>query len=242
MCPLSAPERGRGEPQCGNGPARGPRTDRRRVTIHRDAEVPSGSDAPAEPPAAAPAPGAAPAPAAAPPASPATVPAAAAPAARRRRKVSIRVLAFSLALLLCLGVTAFAWREKRSADQISEARRTVTAVAQTYAINLTTYDHATLERDFARVLDNSTGSFKSQYTLASEALRSLIAKYRAVATGKVLEIAVTHVDTRRATVLLFVDQTVNNANTKEPRIDRSRMKMGLEKSGDRWLINSLDLI
>jgi Mce-associated membrane protein len=92
------------------------------------------------------------------------------------------------------------------------------------------------------VLDNSTGSFKTQYTQASETLRGLIAKFKAVATGKVLETAVASVDTRRAVVLLFVDQTVTNANAKDPRIDRSRMKMGLEKQDGRWLISSLDLI
>ncbi len=152
------------------------------------------------------------------------------------------VLVLAVALVFALAGAGYSFLEARQDNRVEAARRAVTAVAQVYAVNVTTYDHATLDRDFAKVLDNSTGSFKTQYTAASQTLRELIAKLKAKATGKVLETAVASVDGQRAQVLLFVDQTVVNANTKEPRIDRSRMKMGLEKQGNRWLISSLDLI
>jgi Mce-associated membrane protein len=161
---------------------------------------------------------------------------------RPRRRPSGIVPALVLLLVLSLVGTGLIWRDDRAGDRLESARRTVATIAQSYAINLTTYDHATLDQDFARVLDNSTGAFKKQYTDASQTLRDLIAKYKARATGKVLETAVARVDGTHAQVLLFVDQTVVNANTKEPRIDRSRMKMGLEKEGGRWLISSLDLV
>jgi hypothetical protein len=35
---------------------------------------------------------------------------------------------------------------------------------------------------------------------------------------------------------------VTNSNSTTPRVDRSRMKMGLEKQGGKWLISSLDLL
>jgi Mce-associated membrane protein len=92
------------------------------------------------------------------------------------------------------------------------------------------------------VLDNSTGAFRAQYTEASQTLRDLIAKFQATATGKVLETAVLAADSKHATLLLFVDQTVSNTNSKDPRVDRSRMKMSLEKHGGKWLISSLDLL
>jgi Mce-associated membrane protein len=160
----------------------------------------------------------------------------------RRGRPSGLVLVLVVVLVLSLATAGLGWNKARQDDKVDAARRSVTTIAQAYAINLTTYDYATLDRDFARVLDNSTGSFKTQYTQASQTLRDLIAKFKAKATGKVLETAVTSVDGGHAQVLLFVDQTVVNANTKEPRIDRSRMKMGLEKQGRRWLISSLDLV
>ena len=170
-------------------------------------------------------------------------PATASPQARSpRSRPAGLVLVLAVALVFALAGAGFAFLEARQDDKVEAARRSVTVVAQAYAVNLTTYDHASLDRDFAKVLDNSTGAFKTQYTTASETLRELIAKFKAKATGKVLETAVASVDAGHAQVLLFVDQTVVNANTKDPRIDRSRMKMGLEKHGNRWLISSLDLI
>jgi Mce-associated membrane protein len=157
---------------------------------------------------------------------------------RRPRAVPVLVVALVLALLLA-GWLAL---KVRHHDQLDSARRSAVATAQSYAVDLTTYDHAHLDADFNKVLSNSTGSFRAQYTEASQTLRDLIARFQATATGKVLETAVLSADTKHATLLLFVDQTVTNTNSKDPRVDRSRMKMSLEKHGGRWLISALDLL
>jgi Mce-associated membrane protein len=46
----------------------------------------------------------------------------------------------------------------------------------------------------------------------------------------------------RGEVLFFVDQTVTNNNVDQPKIERLRMRMGLEKQSGRWMINKLDLV
>lgn len=161
-------------------------------------------------------------------------------AVRRRRPVLLTVLVGGL--VLSLGLAGWFGWQVRADNRLDDARRQAVATAQTYAVNLTTYDHAQLEADFARVLENSTGAFRVEYTAASESLRELIARFQATATGKVLSTAVVSVETDRAELLLFVDQTVNNTNTEQPRIDRTRMRMGLEKQDGRWLISSLDLV
>jgi Mce-associated membrane protein len=45
----------------------------------------------------------------------------------------------------------------------------------------------------------------------------------------------------RAVVLLFVDQSVANTKLPDPRIDRSRMKMTLEKVDGRWRASKVEL-
>ena len=42
-------------------------------------------------------------------------------------------------------------------------------------------------------------------------------------------------------VLLFVDQSVSNTKLPDPRIDRSRMKMTLEKVDGRWRASKVEL-
>lgn len=158
------------------------------------------------------------------------------------RRVLRPVSLLSVGLVLSLVLAGWMGLKVRSDNRLDDARREAVAVAQTYAVNLTTYDYAKLDADFARVLDASTGGFRTEYTAASESLRTLIAKFKATATGKVLSTAVLSISTGRAELLLFVDQTVNNSNTEAPRIDRTRMRMGLEKQDGRWLISSLDLV
>jgi Mce-associated membrane protein len=169
------------------------------------------------------------------------VAAAAVPAVTRRRG---RVLlpALVVGLLGLAGVATWQGLDVRHQHRLTSARQQAGAVATTYAVDLTTYDYSHLDAQFAKVLSNSTGSFRSEYTAASASLRDLIAKFKATASGKVLDTAVINSDTGHAQVLLFVDQTVTNSNSTTPRIDRSRMRMGLEKHGDRWLISSLDLL
>lgn len=153
------------------------------------------------------------------------------------------VSALGIALVLAVALAGWFGLKLRADGEREDARRAVVAAATGYAVDLTTYDHARLEADFQKVLDNSTGDFRSEYTAASASLRELIAKFKAKATGNVLASAVVlSSDEKRATVLLFVDQTVTNSNSKEPRVDRSRMKMGLEMQGGRWRINALDLL
>lgn len=160
----------------------------------------------------------------------------------RSARARLVVPALSLALAIALVLAGWFGLEARSDTKREDARRAVVAAATGYAVDLTTYDHARLDADFQKVLDNSIGDFRSEYTAASDSLRKFIAQFKAKATGKVLESAVLSGDSKRAVVLLFVDQTVTNANAKDPRIDRSRMKMELEKQGGRWLISGLDLV
>lgn len=162
-------------------------------------------------------------------------------AARKPRPRPV-VAVLSGALVLALVFAGWLGLKVRSDNDLQDARRAVVAAANGYAVDLTTYNHTRLEADFQKVLDNSTGNFKSEYTAASASLRELIAKFKATATGKVLDSAVLSSDENKAVVLLFVDQTVSNSNSREPRVDRSRMKMGLEKRDGRWLISALDLL
>jgi Mce-associated membrane protein len=169
-----------------------------------------------------------------------TPPEVAKPRLFRLRRASVPVLIAALVLSLALAVVQTV--RLRHEHQLSAARRQAVVTATNYAVDLTTYDFAHLDAEFNKVLAESTGSFRSEYTAASASLRDLIARFKATASGKVLETAVVSSDTSHAQILLFVDQTVTNTNSTTPRVDRSRMKMGLEKQGGKWLISSLDLL
>jgi Mce-associated membrane protein len=159
----------------------------------------------------------------------------------RLRALARPVPMLSLALVASLLLSLFLLI-RGPGEESDGGRAELLGVAETYAINLSSYDYAKLDQDFARVLDTATGEFKDQYQVAKESLREAIVKFRGKATGTVLARAVLSFGGGQAQVILFVDQTVTNANTAQPRIDRLRMRMGLEKHSGRWLINKLDLV
>ncbi|MBA3744414.1 hypothetical protein [Sporichthya sp.] len=168
-------------------------------------------------------------------------------AVRRERRGRLGPVARPVPLLALALAASLLWSvwlglQVRSDHRDSSERREALAAAESFATTLSSYDHTRLEQDFAAVMANSTGSFKSEYTVASEALRTLITKLHGTASGKVLNAGLVSYGNGEAQVILFVDQTVTNDSTKQPRLDRTRMRLGLEKQDGRWLISSLDLL
>ncbi len=110
------------------------------------------------------------------------------------------------------------------------------------SLSLTSYDHARLEEDFAAATGNLTDGFKGDFTPATAAFRELITQLHAKATATVLNSGLVSYGDNRAEVLFFIDQTVTNDNLKAPRLDRSRMRLTLEKQDGRWLVSAAYLV
>jgi Mce-associated membrane protein len=106
---------------------------------------------------------------------------------------------------------------------------------------LTSIDSNNVDENFKQVLDGATGEFKDMYSQSSVELRQLLIENKATAHGVVIDSAVQSVSKDRAVVLLFVDQSVANTKLPDPRIDRSRMKMTLEKVDGRWRASKVEL-
>lgn len=157
---------------------------------------------------------------------------------RRRRVVRAAVAA---ALVVALGAIGFLgwqlWQER----QIGRAGEQARQAAADYAQILTSIDSAKVDENFDAVLDGATGEFKDMYSQSSTQLRQLLIDNKAAAHGVVLESAVQSASKDKAVVLLFVDQSVTNANVPDPRIDRSRIKMTMEYVDGRWRASKVEL-
>jgi Mce-associated membrane protein len=110
-----------------------------------------------------------------------------------------------------------------------------------YAQVLTSIDSAKVDDDFAAVLNGATGDFKDTYTKASGELRQLLIDNKASAQGVVVDSAVQSESRDKVVVLLMVNQTVTNTTRPDPRVDRSRMKMTMQKVDGRWLASKVEL-
>lgn len=165
----------------------------------------------------------------------------AAVSAPNRRRFSPRTVAAAAAFAALVGATGFlgwqVWQQRQIAAAGEEAQR----AAVSYAEVLTSIDSDKVDENFKEVLDGATGEFKDMYTQSSVELRQLLIENKATARGVVVESAVQSASKDKAVVLLFVDQSVANAKLPDPRIDRSRMKMTLEKLDGRWRASKVEL-
>ena len=158
---------------------------------------------------------------------------------RRGRSVAwVRRAALPLtALTAVVAVTAAAvlgW-QLRQERRIDDARAAAVAAARAYGVTLTSVKADDLDSGFAAVLDGATGEFRDMYSKSSGDLRTLLQDNKASGTGTVVDAAAKSATETKVEVLLFIDQTITNAASPDPRIDRSRVDMTMELVDGRWL-------
>lgn len=162
------------------------------------------------------------------------------PAVPVRGSRTLMLLLGAALLVSCATAGFVGWRAWQQ-NGLNTARAEAQRAAVSYAEVLTSIDSAKVDENFRQVLDGATGEFKDLYSQSSVELRQLLIENKAAAHGVVVESAVQSVSKDKAVVLLFVDQSVSNAKLPDPRIDRSRMKMTLEKVDGSWRAAKVEL-
>ncbi|WP_174187836.1 hypothetical protein [Nocardia barduliensis] len=155
------------------------------------------------------------------------------------RKIRIPLLVLVAVAAVVLAVI-FGWQLKQEKDT-DDAAAAGLAAARAYAVTLTSVDSTNLDRDFTAVLDGATGEFRDMYTRSSGQLRQLLLDNKATGKGTVLDAAVKSVTSTKVEVLLFIDQTVSNTASADPRVDRSRVMMTMELVDGRWLASRVSI-
>ncbi|MEV0358270.1 hypothetical protein AB0H71_19700 [Nocardia sp. NPDC050697] len=158
---------------------------------------------------------------------------------RIARKAALPVTALiAIAAITAAIVFGVQLRDERDVDAAAAA---ALEAAKTYAVTLTSVDSNNLDAGFTAVLDGSTGEFRDMYTRSSGQLRQLLLENKATGKGTVLDAAVKSATETEVDVLLFIDQTVTNAASADPRVDRSRVEMTMQLVDGRWLASRVYL-
>jgi Mce-associated membrane protein len=165
-------------------------------------------------------------------------------AARGRRpwRQYLRRGVLPLLLVAALSVSGFLGWKLWQAHQVEVAGQQAQQAAIAYAQVLTSIDSNKVDENFRAVLDGATGEFKDMYTQSSVQLRQLLIDNKASAHGVVVDSAIQSASTNKVVVLVFIDQTVANSTAPDPRIDRSRIKMTMEKVDGRWRASKVQLL
>ena len=170
---------------------------------------------------------------------PAASPAAQAAVVPQRRRLLIALCVAGLALLVAAGVLALQLTSYLKAD---ERREDALAAARQSALNLTSIDRENFAEDVQRVVDGATGAFRTDFEMRSEQLETVLQENEVSSEGKVIEAGLVRADDRTATALVVVDSTVRNTAAPEGRVNTYRMRLQLERVGDRWLTSMLEFV
>ncbi|WP_081654633.1 hypothetical protein [Mycobacterium sp. UM_WGJ] len=136
-----------------------------------------------------------------------------------------------LALAACCGYRG--WQDNSRHD-IQAAGAATQKAAEDYTVTLTPIDSNNPDTNFATVLDGVSGEFQDLYRQSSSQLRQVLIARKATGHGVVVDSAVKSATRDQMEVLLFVDQTVTNTDIPEPRIDRSRIVMTMQRLDGQW--------
>lgn len=139
------------------------------------------------------------------------------------------------------GIAGFLGWKLWEQHTLTTAGQNAQRAAINYAQVLTSIDSNNLDQNFAEVLNGATGDFKDMYTKESVQLRQLLIDNKATAHGVVVDSAIQTESKDKVVVLLLVDQTVTNTARPDSRVDRSRMKITMEKVDNRWLASKVEL-
>lgn len=164
------------------------------------------------------------------------------PVARRGIPVS-RVVAGLLVAALVAAAGFFGYQYVTGGGhEGSSSDAAVLAVANDYAVKLSSFDYRDLDKNKKAIAEMSTEDFGKKYDEMVGALTEIVSNGKGEATAEVTHSAVESIDGDTATVLLFVDQQARNVVAPEGRKQPYRMVVKLKQSGDRWLVDDVQTV
>ncbi|MCV7331905.1 hypothetical protein H7J81_17540 [Mycobacterium cookii] len=154
-----------------------------------------------------------------------------------------RVLVYGLlpgfALLLAMSAGLLKWKDS-SIRGIDDARSQSVTAATDSTVSVLTFRFDTVDHDVAVAREKLTGEFLDTYTTRTQQELIPNAKQRHVAaSAHVAAAAPEAVTPNKATVLLFVDQSVKIGDAA-PEATESSVRVTLDKVGERWLVSDFD--
>ena len=150
------------------------------------------------------------------------------------------MVAAVLAVLAVLGGLAVALQ----GDEPSSRREEVTEQAERFALELSSYNYRTIDRDLADVRAMGVGNFRYQFAqvMGGTAFPDAIRKSEQVATAKVLRgpylASLTDNDARTFTVL---EQTLQGKGQTQPQTRRVRVESILVRTTEGWRVDWVEI-
>lgn len=148
------------------------------------------------------------------------------------------------------GAAAFGVWEMRGKNQhVAPAanqagdRQAVTEAANTATVKILSYSYQTLDQDFDAASALLTGDFLAYYrNFTNQTVKAAATQKRLTAHASVLRAGVETLADRKATILVFVNQTTTTGEPpgQQPTTSASSVRVGLVRVNGAWLVDSFN--
>jgi len=153
-----------------------------------------------------------------------------------------RTLVPLVVIVVLLGVLGWGVTMLRDKNQTENARTSALDAGRRYATDLATYSYQNLDNNMSMVRAHSAGEFSGQYQQVASNLKDLILKYQSNSSAKIIQAGLVNGNRDTAEVIVFLDQTVTNTNSPQPRVDRNRMQLSLIRQDGEWKLSNVQLM
>lgn len=161
-------------------------------------------------------------------------------------KVKLRVaVAAVVAAFAFAGWAGWTWWQAGTDESIeyAQTRDDVLATARSHVTRLTTLDTSDVDGSIRSWLDVSTGALRDELAATDQATRETLRESGTVATGRVLDAAVSELNLHAGTAKLLV--SVEISTTKDggtPATKRNRFVAALSRTDHGWQLSALDQV
>jgi Mce-associated membrane protein len=143
-------------------------------------------------------------------------------------------------LVLLLGAVAFLWSTRPEASSISsEHYPEALQAARSNIVDLTSFDHLTIDDDIEQARRVTTGDLREESVAELDDQRTQIVDGKVVVNTEVISAGVTRATDDAATVLLVLQATQSTESSEQSQVVRYRVEAELVKQGDRWLLSGI---
>lgn len=146
----------------------------------------------------------------------------------------------AILLVLLLAAAAFLWFTRPEPSAIgTEDYVEALQAARSGIVDLTSFDHVTLDDDIEQIRRITTGDLRDESVAELEDNRDQLIESEAIVNTEVVGAGVTRADSDAATVLMVIQATQESTASPQAQVVRYRIQVELAKENDRWVLSGI---
>ncbi|MFC9892740.1 h domain protein [Nocardia sp. NPDC127579] len=141
------------------------------------------------------------------------------------------------ASLVVIGFNGYRYWEDRKAEQV---RTEIVDVAGRSVAAMFTYDFATVDKELPKAAEALSPKFRADYLkLINQAIAPGAKEKQLTVRATTQAGGIVSAETEHAVVLLFLNQVTTSKDSPQGTTTGSRVRVALDKSEDRWLVDAV---